>query len=435
MTRVDEIFNKYDGQGKVLHLNGEGPHPAPVDQSPIATPLADLDLDNIPPRRWIYGREIVRGYVSVLASPGGTGKTAYTMAVALSIVADRPLLCPKDSNKVPDRCAVHKAGNVWLFNLEDPMDELRRRIKAAIQYHKIDIATVSRRLFIDSGREKPLVIAKRTSSGLIVSPIVEPLIAEIIARQISVLVIDPFVQSHDAEENRNDEMNFVMALWGKVAHEGRCAVWLVHHFRKGGKTGDGEAVRGAGAIQGAARSMFTVGTMSPEEAAKLGIEEDAKWQYIRHDNAKSNMAPAAGTADWYRLVSVKIGNGDEDYPEGDLVQTVEAWSPPSPWEGLPWSMIERILAKIEQGPSEGEFYALAKQSKDRWAGRVIMDDACKTDGQAATILKGWKESGLIEEGQYASPKSKGGTTGCVRVNQTKISEMRWTFETKVYDDE
>jgi hypothetical protein len=98
-------------------------------------------------------------------------------------------------------------------------------------------------------------------------------------------------------------------------------------------------------------------------------------------------------------------------------------------------MIERILTKIDQGPGEGEFYALGKQSKDRWAGHVIVADACKTESQAAVILKGWKESGLIEDGQYSSPKQKGGTTGCIRVNQSKFSEMRQAFSTRNFADE
>ena len=31
-----------------------------------ATPLASRDLTSIPPRRWLYGRDLVRGFVSVL---------------------------------------------------------------------------------------------------------------------------------------------------------------------------------------------------------------------------------------------------------------------------------------------------------------------------------------------------------------------------------
>jgi hypothetical protein len=170
--------------------------------------------------------------------------------------------------------------------------------------------------------------------------------------------------------------------------------------------------------------MFTISAMEQEEASKLGVADDERWQYIRHDNAKQNMAPPAGNASWFRLASVGLDNGTDDYPDGDFVQAVESWTPPSPWGDMVWGLIERILTQLEQGPEPGEFYALGKQSKDRWAGKVIVEEACKTDGQATAILKAWKESGLIEDGQYASPRQKGGTTGCVRVNQAKFHEMK-----------
>jgi len=388
-----------------------------------ATSLDDLDLDNIPPRQWIYGRELVRGFVSVLASTGGTGKTAYTMAVGVSVALSRSLLHTGISD-APPHLRVHRQGAVWFYNLEDPQDELRRRIKATIQHHRTSPADLSGRIFLDSGRDRPLVIAVRVAGvGLVQAPVIEPLIVELKRRAIAVLVVDPFVQSHGAEENRNEEMNIVMAAWGRVANEANCAVWLVHHFRKGGVGGDADAIRGAGAIQGSARSMHTLSTMTVEEATSLTIPGNERWQYIRHDNVKQNMAPTAGKAVWFRLVSVTLGNGTADYPEGDFVQAVEAWNVPGPWEGVTWDKIEKILVKIDQGTSEGEFYAMNRQAKNRWAGNLIMEICRNSYAQAGTILAKWKETGLLEEGEYMSRKW-GRTASCVRVNQMKFSEMR-----------
>lgn len=395
---------------------------AAAPQSFPATALETLDLDSIPPRQWVYGRELVRGFVSVLASAGGTGKTAYTMVAGVSVALSRPLFHP-GMGEVPPHFRVHKNGPVWFYNLEDPQDELRRRIKATIQYHKVNRADLVGKLFLDSGRDRPLVVAIRIAGvGLVQAPVMVPLIAELKLRQIAVLVIDPFVQSHSAEENRNEEMNLVMAAWGRVANEAGCAVWLVHHFRKGGQGGDVEAVRGAGAIQGAARSMHTLSAMTPDEATSLGVLLEDRWQFIRHDNVKQNMAPVAGKATWFRLVSVELGNGTPDYPDGDSVQTVVAWSIPTPWEGLTWDKIEVILNEIDQGAGDGEFYALGKQAKDRWAGHVVMQHTGKGAVQVVPILAAWKEAGLLEIGEYMSRKLRR-TSECVRVNQAKFSEM------------
>jgi hypothetical protein len=87
-------------------------------------------------------------------------------------------------------------------------------------------------------------------------------------------------------------------------------------------------------------------------------------------------------------------------------------------------MIVRILDKVDAGPGNGEFYSLAPQAKDRWAGRVIVDEAARTDDQAKQILKDWKKNGVLVESEYASPRFKGTMTGCVRVDRAKVEEMR-----------
>jgi hypothetical protein len=160
--------------------------------------------------------------------------------------------------------------------------------------------------------------------------------------------------------------------------------------------------------------------MAPAEADKLGVSEDERRFHIRADNAKLNLAPPPKDAVWLKLNSV-------DLPNGDKVQAVTRWEAPSPWGDLIWPLIDRILTRIDVGPGDDEFYSYSKQSKDRWAGLVVVEEACKTEGQAVSILKAWKESGVLEEDQYASPRQKGAKAGCVRVNQAKLSEMRRAY--------
>ncbi len=49
--------------------------------------------------------------------------------------------------------------------------------------------------------------------------------------------------------------------------------------------------------------------MSRAAADKVGISDDERRSYLRIDNGKSNMAPASA-AEWKKLTSVVIGNGD-----------------------------------------------------------------------------------------------------------------------------
>jgi hypothetical protein len=221
-------------------------------------------------------------------------------------------------------------------------------------------------------------------------------------RDIKLLIVDPFVSCHELTENSNDEMNFVMSLWADVADQADCAVWLIHHFRKGGASGDAEAFRGAVAIQGKARSMFTMGGMAADEGKDLGIDEKERWRYIRHDNAKQNMAPRSDKAVWYKLVGVDLGNRTDDYPDGDSVHTLEAWTPPSAFEGLDWALAETILRSIDDGRDDGGLFTVGRKG-ERWAGHVVMDGSGKSETQAKQILEAWNKAGIFKVETYPSP--------------------------------
>jgi RecA-family ATPase len=62
----------------------------------------------------------------------------------------------------------------------------------------------------------------------------DALTAESLARQIDVLIIDPFVSSHEVEENANSQIDEIAKAWGRVARAANCAIVLVHQTSKAG---------------------------------------------------------------------------------------------------------------------------------------------------------------------------------------------------------
>ena len=114
-----------------------------------------------------------------------------------------------------------------------PQEETDRKIQAAALHYELTAEDIGDRLFADSGRSQPLVIATATRAGAtIVRPVVDALVAEIIDRKIDVIVIDPFVSCHEVPENDNTAQDMVVKEWGRVAEHGNCAVHLVDHTRK-----------------------------------------------------------------------------------------------------------------------------------------------------------------------------------------------------------
>jgi hypothetical protein len=99
---------------------------------------AGQDLDPIPPRGWLLGNSLCRGFLSSVMAAGGTGKTALRIAQALALATGRPLT----GEYVFQRC------RVLYVSLEDDRDELRRRVRAAMKHHKVDPAHVRGWLYL-----------------------------------------------------------------------------------------------------------------------------------------------------------------------------------------------------------------------------------------------------------------------------------------------
>jgi hypothetical protein len=298
--------------------------PRPSERSLVkASPFVWIEPANIPRRQWLYGRHYVRKFISETVAPGAYGKSTLAITEALAIVTGRPLL-----GVTPNERA-----HVWVWNGEDPMEELQRRIIAAALRYEIDPPEIKGRFFVDTGRETKIIIAEQIKAGAIVArPIVETVITTIKANGIGLMIVDPFVASHRVVENDNPAIELVASAWAEIADVTDCAIELVHHARKtnGGAitVDDG---RGGSALLAKVRSARTLNGMSKDEAARAGVEN---WRaYFRIQNGKANLAPPADAADWYRLESVDLGNGGGDKP-GDSVGVVTRWTWPDAFEGV-----------------------------------------------------------------------------------------------------
>jgi hypothetical protein len=221
---------------------------------------------------------------------------------------------------------VRQDGAVWIYNTEDPYDELERRIVAAARYHKLTRAD-TQRLYYTSGYDKPLTFAKYDEGNRpgLNEGLIGHMIGFIREKAIRLLIIDPFVECHQVKENDNDAINLVMQGFRRIALETGCALGLVHHSSKGtdaNSRGNADKARGASALVSAARVAHTLYPMTSKEGKDYLLPAgDHRW-YVRVDNAKSNLAPPTERYTWYKKQSVQLlFDADED-PTGTLEPVV-----------------------------------------------------------------------------------------------------------------
>jgi hypothetical protein len=360
-----------------------------------------FDGASIEPRRWIYGNHYLRSFVSVLASAGGIGKTSLQIVEALAIVTGRPLL----GEEVKERT------NVWIVNLEDPLEEIQRRVIAAMQHYKITPDEVRGRLFVNAGRDFSLKFGIQTREGVLPNTkLVEYLCKQIPQKQIGCVFIDPFVGAHSINENDNMAVNAIVAEIRRVADETKSAIGLVHHIRKGnGEDASIDSVRGAGSLIGAARAARVVNKVSEDDAMKLGVDMDKAKGIFRVDDGKANLSPPADKSTYRQMIGVKIDNGE-------WIGVCVPFDLPDEWKGMTDAVVNEMLRMIELGPrtedGSQEYYSIRPQDKDRFVGRVVttfaFDDPkhMKNDGQAKRIIKTWHDKGLIEEFEYRSESQR-----------------------------
>ncbi|ABD27148.1 plasmid and phage replicative helicase [Novosphingobium aromaticivorans DSM 12444] len=378
---IDKVREAFEQRRSTL------PPFAPYDEEPEserpklkATPFSWRDPATIPPRKWLYGRHLIRKFLSLDIAPGGLGKSSVKIVEALAMTTGRNLL-GKDCHEGPL--------NVWLYNLEDPAEETERRIHAAAQWFEIGPDDVGERLFVDSGREQPICIAEETDGGArIVRPVVEAVIEQLKDRRIDVLSIDPFVSSHAISENDNRAIDMVAKEWSRIADICDCAINLVHHVRKtNGAEVTAESSRGAVSLIGAARSVVVYNRMTKEEGERAGIEPRQLGFYFRTQNDKANLAPPEA-ADWFRMNNV-------DLPNGDSVGVACPWQWPDPFDGVStWH-----LKEVQKRVSQGRYRADVRSAQ--WVGHVIANvldiDLEKKAGRVKDILKQWLKNDMLRE--------------------------------------
>ena len=159
------------------------------------TPWNWVAPENLPTRAWLYGRYLMRGTLSLTVAPGGVGKSSLAIAEAIALSSGRNFL----KDPLPDG-----ALRVWYVNCEDPDSasnpELSRRAAGICKHHGISEADLGGRLFLDSAVLRPLKLAgpeQNAKTFVLHEEEISRIETEIRHHQIDVVILDPFVSTHE----------------------------------------------------------------------------------------------------------------------------------------------------------------------------------------------------------------------------------------------
>lgn len=277
-------------------------------------PLYIRDPADIPPRPWISKGYLMRGQMTGIIAPGGAGKSTLTLGWAASLALGRGDIMGLGDIKGGRQ-------RVVIINNEDDKEEIERRLNAWCLVHNVPRRDLDGYLFIHSPHDNtPFVgVVRAGKRELSVSDRMEILRAFMADNKVDVVFGDPWVELHEAEENSNSEIGYVIKQFRQLAREMKAALVLVHHTRKppdassAGYAGSADTSRGASAFVNGLRMLFTLVTMTRQEASELGISDRDRGDYSRLDRGKGNYVKRDTATTWFRATPCVLTEEDDSH--------------------------------------------------------------------------------------------------------------------------
>lgn len=168
--------------------------------------------------------------VGILGGEPKCCKSFLALDLAVSVASGAPCL---------RRFAVRRTGPVLLFPAEDALHVVRQRLEG--------ICAAARACL----RELPLYVITAPRLLLDLPQDRERLRETVAAIRPALLVLDPFIRLHRADENASKEIAPLLGYLRELQREFRLAVLLVHHVRKrSAKDRPGQALRGSSDLHG-----------------------------------------------------------------------------------------------------------------------------------------------------------------------------------------
>ena len=245
-------------------------------------------------------RLLMRGAVTLLASPGGVGKSTLELTIAAHTWLGKKFA----SYDFRERT------KVLVINNEDDRDEMARRMRAICTVYDLDPKAVMEGVALLSGADFAFKIADASPPKFRTAEMAK-LGALCKEQGIGLVAVDPLVETHDSSEVDEQAMKAVMAAYRQFARDYGVAVLLAHHTPKGSAGGSQDAFRGSSAIVNSARIGLTLFEATAEDGLRYRLPPAKLRNYLRLDAPKANNSGPDAKPTWFRRQSVALRSGDE----------------------------------------------------------------------------------------------------------------------------
>lgn len=272
--------------GNVVHFP-QPVHPAQPEIKPVSKidllfpsrKLANLPSEKPFPDFVIDGLPI--GDVGLVVATSGVGKTFALIDIAASIGSGRAMIGGAFKSQ--------KVGKVGALFMEENTDILDMRLWEFRKQNQHLAGLIDKNVeFKALAGCTDLLMDEKGNPGPFFDMLMD------FTQGMRLLILDPAVMLHAADENDNGKMTRFMRLLQAISVKNRHATICAHHTPKlgGGKEdGEQELARGAGAFTASARWQTNITGMSKAEAEKSGITDDLRRHWLRLAVVKANHIP------------------------------------------------------------------------------------------------------------------------------------------------
>lgn len=225
----------------------------PEPAAPYRTlPAAQLG-DPTAPLRWLLADLFLVGAAGILGGAPKTGKSFFALELAVAVAS---------ATAAAGRFAVPAPGPVLLCAAEDPPAVVVQRLAALAAARDHALARLPVEVIVEAGVRLPDGLDRLAATVAQVAP--------------RLLILDPLIRLHRADENSAADMAVVLDGLRGLARASDCAILLVHHTRKapaGGVAGHG--LRGSSDLHAFGDTNLYLRRVGSDAALELRIEHRA----------------------------------------------------------------------------------------------------------------------------------------------------------------